>query len=167
MTTFRKTKNKNYLSRGSLYDDYLKKNHPDNIRKTILQKSKFKKNSNIIKENIESESDNNDKKEEKENENEKEDEVKKDDNLRYSLSFGDEDEEEKEEEEDDKEEDQKLYDLLENENDPELKELRKYYFGEKDLKKSIKQVKPAIKKKVSNLKKTKKRKQHLPHLQKK
>ena len=39
MTCLRNTDNKSCLDRGSLYDDFLKKNHPDNIRKTILTKN--------------------------------------------------------------------------------------------------------------------------------
>jgi hypothetical protein len=143
MTTCSKSNNKSYLTRGSLVDDYLKKNHPDNIRKTILKKSKFSQNTTTIKENIENENENeiNDKKEAKENN------LKNIDKIRYSLSFGD-DLEEEEEEDEDKEEDQKLFNLLENEDDPELKELRKYYFGEKDLKKSLKKMKSIMKKKT-------------------
>ena len=132
MTTVRKSNNKSYLSRGSLYDDFLKKNHPDNIRKTILNKSKFSKNTNKI--NEESESEKNDKKKEEDNNNEEE--LKKSLKLRYSISFGDDEEEE--EEDDDKEEDQKLFQLLENEDDEELKEIRKFYFGEEKNKKNEK-----------------------------
>ena len=42
MNTCKKTNFKNHLSKGTLYDDYLKKNHPDNIRRTML-KSLLKK----------------------------------------------------------------------------------------------------------------------------
>ena len=46
MTSTRKSK-KNYLDRGSILDTFLKKNHPDNIRKTMS-----KDNPNIILNNI-------------------------------------------------------------------------------------------------------------------
>lgn len=148
MTTVRKSNNKSYLSRGSLYDDFLKKNHPDNIRKTILNKSKFSKNTNKInegiKENEESESEKNDKKKEEDNNNEEE--LKKSIKLRYSISFGDDEEEEEEDE--DKEEDQKLFHLLENEDDEELKEIRNFYFGEEKNKKNAKEGEKMPKKSI-------------------
>ena len=140
MTTFKKSNNKNYLSRGSLYDDFLKKNHPDNIRKTMLKKSSLRNKNTInninegIKENDESESEN----DEKENLKEKEkkdidNELKKSLKLKYSLSFDDDDENEENEEENSlnsKEDDIKLFNILDNENDEELKELKKIYFNE-------------------------------------
>ncbi len=162
MTTFKKpNNNKSYLSRGSLFDDFLKKNHPDNIRKTILRgKKKISKKYSTFKENVEKENEKKEEKEEKENE---EEEPQKNHQLRYSLSFGDEDEdEEQEEEEGDKEEDQKLFELLENEDDPELKNLRKYYFGEKELKKSLKKLKSIIKKKTVKFQDDEKNNEKLP-----
>ena len=86
MNTCKKTNFKNHLSKGTLYDDYLKKNHPDNIRRTML-KSLLKKNThdynninnNIkedIKENDESESENKNENNEKEK-NSEDDELKK------------------------------------------------------------------------------------------
>ena len=165
MTVARKSSNKSYLTRGSLYDDFLKKNHPDNIRKTILNsKSKFNNASNLnnninegIKEKDESESENeNEKNEEKEKEkiaNDKE--LKKSLKLKYSLSFDDDDEDENEEENEDdilnnKEEDEKLFKLLDNENDEELAELKKIYFSEdltekekeKEKEKKVEEKKP-------------------------
>ena len=124
--TVSKTNCKSHLSRGSLYDDYLKKNHPENIRKTMLKKSLFSSISKInegIKEN-ESESE-----EKKENE-----ELKNILKLKYSLSFDDDDENEENEDDislNNKEEDLKLFNLLDNENDEEIKELKKIYFENK------------------------------------
>ena len=144
MTCFGNSSNKSCLDRGSLYDDFLKKNHPDNIRKTILNKNNtLNSNMNKIDEG------NDDTESEKENNEKKEDENKKEINnlkeslkLKYSLSFGDDDENEEDEENslERKETDLKLFDILENENDEELQELKKIYFGDKankDLKKSI------------------------------
>ena len=52
MTTARKSK-KNYLDRGSYLDVYLKKNHPDNIRKTMSKETDiFESNIEEIKEGI-------------------------------------------------------------------------------------------------------------------
>ena len=143
MTTVSKLNSKSHLSRGSLYDDFLKKNHPDNVRKTMLKISTFgKKNtfSNInegIKENDESESENeNENDENKNNEKEKKEkdnDLKKSLKLKYSLSFDDDDNEEENEEEQSlysKEDDLKLFNMLNNENDEELKELKKIYFNE-------------------------------------
>ena len=148
MTCFRNSSNKGCLDRGSLYDDFLKKNHPDNIRKTILNKNNtLNSNMNKIDEG------NDDAESEKENNENKEDEKEMEENnlkeslkLKYSLSFGDDDEDDNENEEDEenslerKETDLKLFNILENENDEELQELKKIYFGDKankDLKKSI------------------------------
>ena len=151
MTCFRNSSNKGCLDRGSLYDDFLKKNHPDNIRKTILNKNNtLNSNMNKIDEgndDAESEKENNENNENKEDENQKElNNLKESLKLKYSLSFGDDDEDDNENEEDEdnslerKETDLKLFDILENENDEELQELKKIYFGDKankDLKKSL------------------------------
>ena len=144
MTTVSKLNSKSHLSRGSLYDDFLKKNHPDNVRKTMLKNSTLaKKNtfSNInegIKENDESESeekDENNKFDEKEKK-EIDKELKKSLKLKYSLSFDDDDDNEEENELEQslysKEDDLKLFNLLNNENDEDLKELKKIYFNEDD-----------------------------------
>ena len=143
--TISKTNTKSHLSRGSLYDNYLKKNHPDNIRKTIFQKNKI---SGIIKENDESESENENEnksdeeiREDEEEEKEDKDELKQSYKLKYSLSFDDDDDDdENEENEDDmflnnKEEDLKLF--LDDENDEEMKELKKIYFNEQRLNKNF------------------------------
>ena len=103
MTMSKKETNKSHLTRGSLYDDFLKKNHPDNVRKTMLKDSKFKKIKEGVKENDEIESE---KEEEEENENENiekkrkenDNELKKSLKLKYSLSFEDDDKEENEDE---------------------------------------------------------------------
>ena len=153
MTCFRNSSNKSCLDRGSLYDDFLKKNHPDNIRKTILNKNidvkSIKSNMNKIEEgndDAESEKENNENKEDENKKEEEEKNLKESLKLKYSLSFGDDDEDEDENEEDEenslerKETDLKLFDILENENDEELQELKKIYFGDKankDLKKSL------------------------------
>ena len=141
MTTVSKLNSKSHLSRGSLYDDFLKKNHPDNVRKTMLKKSSLGKMNNIsninegIKENDESETEENEeinKNEEKEKK-EIDKELKKSLKLKYSLSFDDDDNEEENEDEQSlysKEDDLKLFNILNNENDEELKELKKFYFNE-------------------------------------
>jgi hypothetical protein len=154
MTAIRKTNKKSYFERNSLYDDFLKKNHPDNIRKTLL-KSKFRKNyetlnkNNIedIKEKDEIESDKEEKKEK--------DKQKKLDQLKYSLSFDDEDENNEENNEEsenidiiDKDGDSKLLNLLNNDDNEEIKELKKLYYGD-NLKKSIQFLKKSILKKKS------------------
>ena len=177
--TVSKNNSKSHLSRGSLYDDYLKKNHPENIRKTMLKKSLFSSNISKINEGIkenESESEN-EKENEKEGEEDEKDkekekkeneELKKSLKLKYSLSF--EDDDDNEENEDDislnnKEDDLKLFNLLDNENDEEMKELKKIYFNgdvpekkEKEAKdqkeaKEVKEVKEEIKKPKSIMKK--------------
>ena len=152
MTAIRKTNKKSYFERNSLYDDFLKKNHPDNIRKTLL-KSKFRKNyetlnkNNIedIKEKDEIESDKEEKKEK--------DKQKKLDQLKYSLSFDDEDENNEENNEEsenidiiDKDGDSKLLNLLNNDDNEEIKELKKLYYGD-NLKESINFLKKSIVKK--------------------
>ena len=164
MTVVRKSSNKSYLSRGSLYDDFLKKNHPDNIRKTIMNsKTKLYNISNRvninegIKEKDESESDNeNENNEEKEKEKKELDkELKKSLKLKFSLSFDDDDEDEEENEGDNsienKDDDEKLFKMLENENDEELKELKNIYFSkdstDKDKQEEKKPIKSVLKKK--------------------
>ena len=153
MTATRKISNKKYFDRGSFYDDYLKKNHPENIRKTLL-KSKFSKlNENIDKVSIE------DIKENDENESEKEENGKKEKELKYSFSFDDDDDEveDNKDQNDDNDEiidvidgdgDDKLFNLLNNDDDEEMKELKKLYYGD-NLKKSIQFLKKSILKKKS------------------
>ena len=147
MTCFRKTNKKICLDTRSYYDDFLKKNHPDNVRKTMLKNSIFGKIKQIDEGNDDSESEKEKEKDEKE-EDEKEIEEKdlKDGvNLKYSLSFGGDDDDEEEDEDENnsierKETDLKLFNILENENDEELQELKKLYFedkNDKDLKKSM------------------------------
>jgi hypothetical protein len=150
MTTVKKSNKQSYLSRGSLYDDFLKKNHPDNVRKTMLKKSNFGSKNTIsdinegIKEN-ESESENDEKEKEKEKK-EMDNELKKSLKLKYSLTFDDDDENEEEHEEEQslnsKEDDMKLFNMLDNENDEELKELKKLYFNEEDKDKKVENKKP-------------------------
>ena len=132
-----KSNSKAYLDRSSLCDDFLKKNHPDNIRKTILKNSFFSNMNKIDEGNDDSESE-----KEKGNKDKKENGLKDSGKMRYSLSFGDDDDDE--EDMDDsigsKETDLKLFNILENENDEELQELKKIYFedkADKSLKKSI------------------------------
>ena len=141
MTCFRKSNNKNCLDTRSYYDDFLKKNHPDNVRKTMLKNSIFGKMKKIDEGNDDNDSESG--KEENEKEIEEKD-LKDNANLNYSLSFGDDDEEEEDENLnnsiEDKEADLKLFNILENENDEELQELKKIYFEDKtnkDLKKSM------------------------------
>ena len=151
MTTARKSNKKNYLDRGSFLDAFLKKNHPDNIRKTML-KEKNIYDSNIeeikegIKENDESDSENNKKSnsEEKDENDEKENdiEIKTSKDLKYSLNFDDDDEDDDEDKNEEENNfpnnrysigDSKLFALLDNgENDEELKELKRIYFNEDD-----------------------------------
>ena len=138
MTSTRKSK-KNYLDRGSILDTFLKKNHPDNIRKTMS-----KDNPNIIlnnideiregiKENEESDNDNDNDKS-----NEKED-LKPSSKLKYSINFDDDDEDEDDNKDNGADNrysmgDSKLFAMLDNgnENDEELKELKNLYFNTKD-----------------------------------
>ena len=139
MTKVRKSNNKSYLARGSLYDNILKKSHPDNIRKTTTKKSLFNNLANINKNEEIKEKKNFEKQNKKNN-------IQKSSNyeLKYSLSFDDDDDDEEEEEgenEDEfnpniKEEDIKLLNILDNENDDdELMELKKmYYKGNKNEK---------------------------------
>ena len=153
MTTVKKSNKQSYLSRGSLYDDFLKKNHPDNVRKTMLKKSIFVSKNTIsdinegIKEN-ESESENeNDEKEEEKEKKQVDNELKKSLRLKYSLTFDDDDDENEEEHEEEhslnsKEDDMKLFNMLDNENDEELKELKKLYFNEEDKDKKVENKKP-------------------------
>jgi len=154
MTAIRKTNTKNYFDRGSLYDDFLKKNHPENVRKTML-KSRFgnlyenvgKSVVEDIKEKDESESE---KEEKKENENEKK--------IKFSLSFDFDDDDEEENKEDESDDnvidvidgdgDEKLFNLLNNDDDEEIKELKRLYYGD-NLKESIKVLKKSILKKKS------------------
>jgi len=145
MTCFRKTNNKNCLDTKSYYDDFLKKNHPDNVRKTMLKNSIFGKMKKIDEGNDDSESekekDENDEKDEKEIDAK---DLKDSARLKYSLSFGDDDDDDEDEDGNNsiesKETDLKLFNILENENDEELQELKKIYFedkADKDLKKSM------------------------------
>ena len=140
MTSTRKSK-KNYLDRGSILDTFLKKNHPDNIRKTMSKENPNNILNNIdeikegIKENEESENDNdndNDKSEEKED-------LKVSSKLKYSINFDDDDDDEDENGDNGADNrysmgDSKLFAMLENgnENDEELKELKNLYFNGKD-----------------------------------
>ena len=125
-----KSNSKAYLDRSSLCDDFLKKNHPDNIRKTILKNSFFSNMNQIDEGNDDSES-------EKEigNKEKKSYGLKDSGKMRYSLSFGDDDEDEEDLDEDNsigsRETDLKLFNILENENDEELQELKKIYFEDK------------------------------------
>ena len=146
MTSTRKSK-KNYLDRGSFLDSYLKKNHPDNIRKTMLKENNIY-DSHIdeikegIKENDESESEDNNKNNDEEEEKEKESGVKTSKDLKFSLNFDDDDEDEDDNENGENDitsnyryslGDSKLFKMLENgENDEELKELKRIYFNEDD-----------------------------------
>ena len=146
--------NKSHLTRGSLYDDFLKKNHPDNVRKTMLKDSKFKKIKEGVKENDEIESE---KEEEEENENENiekkrkenDNELKKSLKLKYSLSFDDDDNEENEDKAISIKEEDDLLQLVDDED--ELKELKSLIDDKKELneenKSKAKIAKPILKKK--------------------
>ena len=160
MTTVKKSNKQKYLSRGSLYDDFLKKNHPDNVRKTMLKKSLFGSKNTMddinegIKEKEESESENDENEKEKEKQKKDMDnELKKSLKMKYSLTFDDDDENEEDNEEEhslnSKEDDMKLFNILYNENDEELKELKKLYFNEdyKDKNAENKRPKSILKKK--------------------
>ena len=132
MTKIRKSNNKSYLARGSLYDTFLKKNHPDNIRKTEQKKSfiNYQKNTNKIDEI----------KENKEFEDEKNNLKGGNHELKYSLTFDEDDEDDDEENEDeftlnDKEEGFNLLNILDNENYEELMELKKLYLKENKIEK--------------------------------
>ena len=87
---FNTNSRKSHIDRGSLLDGYLKKNHPENIRKTLLRFSLF---SNISEE--EDDEKKVDKKldeiksEEENNDSEKKNERRKMNELKYSLSFMD------------------------------------------------------------------------------
>ena len=150
MTTARKSNKKNYLERGSFLDSFLKKNHPDNIRKTMLkEKNIFDSNIEEIKEGIkendesEDENENNNKSNsEEKNEKESDNEIKTNKDLKYSLNFDDDDEDEEDNNEEENNNfsnnrfsigDSKLFAMLDNgENDEELKELKRIYFNEDD-----------------------------------
>ena len=88
----RASMNKSHIDRGSKLDDYLKKNHPENIRKTLLRVSLF---SNISEEEGDDDKKNNEIKEE--NDNDDEEGNKKFKELRFSLSFMDDGEGEEDE----------------------------------------------------------------------
>ena len=156
MTGMKKNNTKNYFDRGSLYDDFLKKNHPANIRKSMFKFSNLYENIENIKEKNESESEKEEKGKKEEKVEKKEDKSK----LKYSLSFDfdDEDEEENKENDDgeddviidiiDGEGDEKLFNLLNNDDDEEMKELKKLYYGD-NLKESVRFIKKSILKKKS------------------
>ena len=88
--TFQNNSRKSHIDRGSLLDEYLKKNHPENIRKTLLKYSLF---SNISEEEGDDEKNNDKKLEENldkdENNEEKGKIIDKSKELKYSLSFMD------------------------------------------------------------------------------
>ena len=151
MTAIRKTNTKNYFDRGSLYDDFLKKNHPENVRKTMLKSRFGNLYENVGKSVVE------DIKEKDESESEKEEKKEDEKKLKYSLSFDfdDDDEEDNKEESDDNvidvidgDGDEKLFNLLNNDDDEEMKELKRLYYGD-NLKQSIKVLKKSILKKKS------------------
>ena len=151
MTAIRKTNTKNYFDRGSLYDDFLKKNHPENVRKTMLKSRFGNLYENLGKSVVE------DIKEKDESESEKEEKKEDEKKLKYSLSFDfdDDDEEDNKEESDDNvidvidgDGDEKLFNLLNNDEDEEIKELKRLYYGD-NLKESIKVLKKSILKKKS------------------
>ena len=172
MTAFRRSSTKTYFDKGSLYDDFLKKNHPENLKRTML-KSRF---GNIyenidkdiiedIKEKDESESEKGEKKsqnvdedikekEKEENEGDKEEKKSKKGELRYSFNFDevDEDETDENKEENDSEElidiidgegDTKLFERFKDDNDEQMSELKKFWFGG-NLKESVKIIKKSI-----------------------
>ena len=94
---YRKSIGKGHIDRGSKLDDYLKKNHPENIRKTLLRYSLF---SNISEEDVDDDKKNNEIKENddiKDSNNDDEKKKKKFNELRFSLSFMDDGEGEEEE----------------------------------------------------------------------
>ena len=89
--TYKQSLRKSHIDRGSLLDTLLKKNHPENIRKTLMRYSLF---SNISEEEGDDEKNNDKKLVDIENdENENNDKLK---GLKYSLSFMDDPDEEDE-----------------------------------------------------------------------
>jgi hypothetical protein len=89
--TYKQSLRKSHIDRGSLLDTLLKKNHPENIRKTLMRYSLF---SNISEEEGDDEKNNDKKLVDIENdENENNDKLK---GLKYSLSFMDDADEEDE-----------------------------------------------------------------------
>ena len=165
MTAFRRSNTKTYFDKGSLYDDFLKKNHPENLKRTML-KSRFgniyeNNNKDIIediKEKDESESEKGEKESQNKNDDikgkEKEEKKSKKDELRYSFNFDevDEDDAEENKEENDSGElidiidgegDSKLFERFKDDNDEQMNELKKYWFGG-NLKASVKIIKKSI-----------------------
>ena len=124
---------KSYLDRGSNIDDYLKRNHPDNLRKTLLDQTSIKSSAdegewgNTIYETLSEEANDED-----EDSNKKQDRLsrlsKLKKSLKYSISFleGVEDEEEPEESEEESEQSyvSKSDLMFENEIKEALKELK-------------------------------------------
>ena len=139
-----------FIDKSSKFDNILKKNNPVNIKKTILiSKYRSKYENDVIEEKDEGEDENKNK--------EKNLKPKIDLGLIRSFHF-DEEEEEKEEENNtdnddmidvmDREGDSKVMDLLNNDNDEEIKELKKLYYGN-NIKESVKFIKKSILKKKS------------------
>ena len=89
-TNFQINSRKSHIDRGSLLDGFLKKNHPENIRKTLLRYSLF---SNISEEEDDDKNNNKNYDEKQEEENAKNN-LKE---LKYSISFMDDGDEEESE----------------------------------------------------------------------
>ena len=141
-------RNNRSIDKSSKFDNDLKKRNPKNIKKTILiSKYRNKYENDVIEEKDEGEDE------------------KKEKNLKPKIDLGlirsfhfDEEEEEKEEENNidnddmidvmDREGDSKVMDLLNNDDDEEIKELKKLYYGN-NIKESVKFIKKSILKKKS------------------
>ena len=121
-----KNNNINHLEQGSNLDNFLKQNHPDNVRKTLIKMDLLGSKMDDIFEDDE----------------EKNDGAKENKKLRYSIDFDSSDEDVDAEEIDssiysnNNESDEKIMDLLNK--DPEFKELKDLYYGKKSIKKEKK-----------------------------
>ena len=117
-----KKNNDNHLEQASCLDSYLKNNHPDNVKKTLVKRDFLGIKMNDIFDD---------------DENEKNQEETVNKNLRFSISFGGSDEDENDDDDEslysnNMENNEKIMELLNN--DPEFKELKDIYYGKKSMK---------------------------------
>ena len=148
MTALRRTNTKTHFNKNTLYDNFLKQNHPEYLKKTLF-KSKF----GIINENVIEVI-----KEKDESENEKDEKISKKKELKYSISFDDIEENEtlsdenKENNDSDEPIDDEggaeLFERYKEDDNEEMAELKKLYFGN-NLKQSIRFIKNSKLKKKS------------------
>jgi len=146
MTSLRRANTKTLFNKSTLYDNYLKQNHPENLKKTIL-KSRFgninKKVMEDIKEKNESESEKEEKKQQK-----------KEPNFEFDFDEIDEYETETEENIDnndteepidviDGEGESQLFERFKEDNSEEIAELKQLWFGS-NIKQSVNFVKKSI-----------------------